>query len=51
MRSLGHFQMTECNGLTTGVGLVQSVPMRLVIVKVAYGPQGGAHVAELLAGE
>lgn len=42
MRSLGHFQMTECNGWTTGVSLVQSVPMRLVIVNVAYGPQGDA---------
>lgn len=29
---------------STGVSLVQSVPMRLVIVKVAYGLQGHAHV-------
>lgn len=41
MRNLGHFQITEWNGLTTGVSLVQSVPMGLVI---AYGPQGDAHV-------
>lgn len=53
MRSLPHFQMTECNGLTRGVRLVQSVPMRLVIVNVGWlmDHKVMQDVVELLAGE